>query len=131
MNVLGQSIIVIDKYETAVELLDKRSGIYSSRFVTSRQSFLKCLKINVYGRPISPTLGLIPGWGDSLAFLPYGNIKPAAILLICSPILSRGPLVYPLAYFKDNNLISSQAPPPTSFCTSDQRETKCAFPKSH
>jgi hypothetical protein len=33
MNVLGQSIIVIEKYETAVELLDKRSGIYSSRFV--------------------------------------------------------------------------------------------------
>jgi hypothetical protein len=34
MNVLGQSIIVIDKYETAVELRDKKSGIYSSRFVT-------------------------------------------------------------------------------------------------
>ena len=34
MNVLGQSIIVIDKYETAVELLEKRSGIYSSRFVS-------------------------------------------------------------------------------------------------
>jgi hypothetical protein len=33
MNVLGQSIVVIDKYETAVELLDKKSGIYSSRFV--------------------------------------------------------------------------------------------------
>jgi hypothetical protein len=36
LNVLGQSIIVIDKYETAVELLDKRSGSYSSRFVTPR-----------------------------------------------------------------------------------------------
>jgi hypothetical protein len=34
VNVLGQSMIIIDKYETAVELLDKRSGIYSSRFVT-------------------------------------------------------------------------------------------------
>jgi hypothetical protein len=34
LNVLGQSIIVIDKYETAVELLEKRSGIYSSRFVS-------------------------------------------------------------------------------------------------
>jgi hypothetical protein len=33
-NVLGQSIIIIDKYETAVELLEKRSGIYSSRFVS-------------------------------------------------------------------------------------------------
>ena len=35
MNVLGQSIIVIDKYETAVEILDKRSGIYSSRYVSA------------------------------------------------------------------------------------------------
>ena len=33
-DVLGQSIIVIDKYETAVEILDKRSGIYSSRYVS-------------------------------------------------------------------------------------------------
>ena len=30
-NVLGQPIIILDKYETAVELLDKRSGSYSSR----------------------------------------------------------------------------------------------------
>jgi hypothetical protein len=30
-NVLGQSIIVIDKYDTAVDLLEKRSGVYSSR----------------------------------------------------------------------------------------------------
>ena len=35
MNVLGQSIVVIDKYETAVEILDKRSGIYSSRYVSA------------------------------------------------------------------------------------------------
>jgi hypothetical protein len=32
-HVLGQSIVVIDKYKTAVEILDKRSGIYSSRCV--------------------------------------------------------------------------------------------------
>ena len=35
VNVLGQPIVVIDKYETAVELLEKRSGIYSSRFVSA------------------------------------------------------------------------------------------------
>jgi hypothetical protein len=34
INVLGQSIVVIDKYETAVEILEKRSGIYSSRYVS-------------------------------------------------------------------------------------------------
>jgi hypothetical protein len=40
MNALGQSIIVIDKYETAVELLDKRSGIYSSRFMFCHAAFI-------------------------------------------------------------------------------------------
>jgi hypothetical protein len=34
INVLGQPIVVIDKYEAAVEILDKRSGIYSSRYVS-------------------------------------------------------------------------------------------------
>ena len=46
MNVLGQSIIVIDKYETAVELLEKRSGIYSSRFVSvTPRSFTRALRL--------------------------------------------------------------------------------------
>ena len=45
INVLGQSIIVIDKYETAVELLEKRSGIYSSRFVSVMpHSFFESIK---------------------------------------------------------------------------------------
>jgi hypothetical protein len=48
MNVLGQSIIVIDKYETAVELLEKRSGIYPSRFVSvTPRSFHERVKANV------------------------------------------------------------------------------------
>jgi hypothetical protein len=47
VNVLGQSIIVIDKYETAVELLEKRSGIYSSRFVSvTPHSFHESIKGN-------------------------------------------------------------------------------------
>jgi hypothetical protein len=33
LSVLGQSVVVINKYETAVEILDKRSGIHSSRYV--------------------------------------------------------------------------------------------------
>ena len=48
MNVLGQSIIVIDKYETAVELPEKRSGIYSSRFVSIMpHSFYESAKVNI------------------------------------------------------------------------------------
>jgi hypothetical protein len=47
MNVLGQSIVVIDKYETAVEILDKRSGIYSSRYVSvAPHSFLETIEAN-------------------------------------------------------------------------------------
>jgi hypothetical protein len=47
-NVLGQSIIIIDKYETAVELLEKRSGIYSSRFVSvTLHYFLESVRGNL------------------------------------------------------------------------------------
>jgi hypothetical protein len=47
-NVLGQSIIILDKYETAVELLDKRSGSYSSRYVfVTPHSFREGTKANV------------------------------------------------------------------------------------
>jgi hypothetical protein len=31
VNALGQSLVIIDNYETAIEILDKRSGICSSR----------------------------------------------------------------------------------------------------
>ena len=31
VNALGTSIVVLNSYEVAVNLLDKRSGIYSSR----------------------------------------------------------------------------------------------------
>jgi hypothetical protein len=46
-NVLGQSIVIIDKYETAVELLDKRSGIYSSRYVSFTPYSLERSKANI------------------------------------------------------------------------------------
>jgi hypothetical protein len=47
MNVLGQSIVVIDKYETAVEILDKRSGQYSSRYVSVTPHSFKRVKANL------------------------------------------------------------------------------------
>ena len=47
-NVFGRSIIIIDKYETAVELLEKRSGIYSSRYVfVTPHSFLESINANI------------------------------------------------------------------------------------
>jgi hypothetical protein len=47
MNVLGQPIVIIDKYEAAVEILDKRSGIYSSRYVSVTTRGLERAKANV------------------------------------------------------------------------------------
>ena len=81
MNVVGQSIIVIDKYEAAVELLEKRSGIYSSRFVSVMpHSFYESAKANISSRPIVPVLEFLPGWGsDGLILAPYGNVMPAII----------------------------------------------------
>jgi hypothetical protein len=47
-DVLGQSIIILGKYETAVELLDKRSGSYSSRYAfVTPHSFCESTKANV------------------------------------------------------------------------------------
>jgi hypothetical protein len=89
MNVLGQSIIVIDKYEAAVELLEKRSGLYSSRFVfVMPYSFYKSAKANTSSRPISPVLELLPGWGsEGLILIPYGNATPTIIMVISWLIL--------------------------------------------
>jgi hypothetical protein len=46
-NVLGQSIIILDKYETAAELVDKRSGNYSSRYVSIMPRSFREVKANV------------------------------------------------------------------------------------
>jgi hypothetical protein len=121
MNVLGQSIIVIDKYESAVELLDKRSGIYSSRFVTP-VFFSKAS--NIWSRATSPVLELLPGWGDGLIFVPYGNVT-ATIIMLLSWLIEpsslgdrwyvRHPPLSAIIY-----LSSLQAPPATPFYTSNQ-----------
>jgi hypothetical protein len=85
--VLGESIVIIDKYETAVEILDKRSGIYSGRYVSVvPHSFLEGYKANTYSRPVFPVLELIPGLGDALVFLPYGNVASTAIMRISQTI---------------------------------------------
>ncbi|KAJ3545757.1 hypothetical protein NM688_g5589 [Phlebia brevispora] len=52
-NILGGSIVVLNSYQAAMDLLDKRGAIYCSRRA-------------------SPAYELV-GWGDILAFLPYGE----------------------------------------------------------
>ncbi|KAJ7585231.1 cytochrome P450 [Mycena floridula] len=53
LRVLGRNLIIIDSHETAVELLDKRSAIYSCR-----------PKFTVYE---------LMGWAGILTFMPYGK----------------------------------------------------------
>jgi hypothetical protein len=67
MNVLGQSIIVIDKYETAVELLDKKSGIYSSRSVSVMPLLFSRASILMYR--VGPCLRCLNSFLDSVTAL--------------------------------------------------------------
>ena len=39
MNAVGTSVVIVNSYEAAAELLDKRSNIYSSRSVLVTCSF--------------------------------------------------------------------------------------------
>ncbi|KAG2156216.1 cytochrome P450 [Suillus clintonianus] len=54
VEVLGQHIIVLNSVKAAMEMLDKKSSLYSDR-------------------PILPMGGELCGWKNSLALLPYGD----------------------------------------------------------
>jgi hypothetical protein len=54
ITTLGQTIVVANSYQKALELCDKKSNIYSDRAVV-------------------PMAGELVGWKDNLAFMPYGE----------------------------------------------------------
>ncbi|KAG1795476.1 cytochrome P450 [Suillus plorans] len=54
INVLGMHIVVLNSVESAVEMLDKKSSIYSDR-------------------PVVPMTGELMGYGQTLAYLRYGE----------------------------------------------------------
>ncbi|OJA19251.1 hypothetical protein AZE42_05985 [Rhizopogon vesiculosus] len=54
VEVLGQHIMVLNSVKTAVEMLDKKSSIYSDR-------------------PVLPMGGELVGWKNTLVLLPYGD----------------------------------------------------------
>ncbi|KAG1844263.1 cytochrome P450 [Suillus tomentosus] len=54
IRVLGRHIIVLNSVKTAMEMMDKKSIVYSDR-------------------PVLPMCGELVGWKDSLPFLPYGD----------------------------------------------------------
>lgn len=54
MTVLGQPLIIINSAQAAIDMLDKKSGIYSDR-------------------PILQMGGELVGWKNTLVLLPYGE----------------------------------------------------------
>jgi hypothetical protein len=86
LQILNQHLVIIDSYPVAIDILEKRSGIYSSR------------------API-PMLRLMGGWDTfQFAFIPYGErvirgslgsdpLRLFPSLLLCSalPIWFRNP----------------------------------------
>ncbi|KAI6017138.1 cytochrome P450 [Pisolithus marmoratus] len=54
LEILGQHIVILNSVDAAVEMLEKKSSIYSDR-------------------PVVPMGGELVGWKDSLVLLPYGD----------------------------------------------------------
>ncbi|KAG6333885.1 hypothetical protein ID866_5198 [Astraeus odoratus] len=54
MEILGQHLIILNNAKVAIEMLDKKSSIYSDR-------------------PVLPMGGELVGWKDTLVLLPYGD----------------------------------------------------------
>ncbi|KAG1788381.1 cytochrome P450 [Suillus variegatus] len=54
VEILGQHVMVVNSTRTAIEMLDKKSNVYSSR-------------------PVLPMAGELCGWKNALALLPYGD----------------------------------------------------------
>ncbi|KIK30866.1 hypothetical protein PISMIDRAFT_20892 [Pisolithus microcarpus 441] len=54
LEIFGQHIVVLNSAKTAVEMLDKKSSLYSDR-------------------PVFPMGGELVGWRDTLVLLPYGD----------------------------------------------------------
>ncbi|KAL1720844.1 cytochrome P450 [Schizophyllum commune] len=59
LSVLGQSMLVVDTYEACTELLEKRSVLYSDRFLTMIE---------------------LMGWDFSVALMPYGERRCRRLL---------------------------------------------------
>ena len=54
VSVFGQPMIIVNSSKTAVDLMDKKSAIYSDR-------------------PVMPMGGELVGWKDTLVLVPYGD----------------------------------------------------------
>jgi hypothetical protein len=54
VSVFGQPLIILNSSKTAIDMMDKKSAIYSDR-------------------PVMPMGGELVGWKDTLVLVPYGD----------------------------------------------------------
>ncbi|KAJ7090516.1 hypothetical protein C8R44DRAFT_990716 [Mycena epipterygia] len=69
LNFARTSVIVLSSLEAVEELLERRSSIYSDRYVVFPVSHVVPEDI----RPASPMLNDLMGWNFALAFMKYGD----------------------------------------------------------
>ena len=75
LNVAGQSIVVLDTFEAANELLERRSSLYSSRWAGISVFQERFLNIQCDScRPRLPMLNELLGWDFNFAFMKYGTL---------------------------------------------------------
>lgn len=74
LNVAGTSIIVLDTIEAAMELFEKRSSIYSNRYVLCCYCYLSddLTPLLVYRARTTMVVDLM-GWDFNFALMPYGE----------------------------------------------------------
>ena len=70
LNVVGRSLLILDNLNDAIELLDKRSAIYSSRL---ELNMIKMWVKYVQSNHDASLINCRTGWEWNLAFLPYGQ----------------------------------------------------------
>ena len=70
LNVAGTSLVVLDTSETAMELLEKRSSIYSGRSLHFFDRFNSLIFTSSRAR--MPMMNELMGWNFHFAFMAYG-----------------------------------------------------------
>lgn len=73
LSVLGKSIVILNSEEAAVELLDKRSSLYSDRPRFPMQDLFVFPDLVWVVFLLIARLPFRIGWTDVLVFLPYGE----------------------------------------------------------
>ena len=69
ITAFGNRMVILDSFEVAVELMEKRSNLYSSRFlpVTFFPSISDFCRIRL------PMVNELMGWDAGMGFMPYGK----------------------------------------------------------